>query len=812
MKSKCLGLFSLGFCVVFAAPTAEEVEGRWQLSVPEGESYTMTADDVAQIGDRAFQKAGGGLLVTGDEMGSHTGDVYVVEGIYKNTTHLSFGTTNGPMGKVVVNGGTLCNTVGASSSGNLPAIKRPLYLQGEGHQSLGAISNTAYCANIGHNIWFTGDVKLTGNQTLNFRYDTVNLGGYTLTTEFAPGNGLMFVALMVSNPGDIRVKKGFCGFESATAVGGTADQTMSFDSGAYLRLSVLMTPQGRTFDFADNTRIATENWDGLMFIPATGYHGSKDTGTLTGPVILNGTLTANGNAGMGVSLAGVVSGPGRIAVTNGTWLRLTNAGNTFEGGVDVVGQAGAGALDMKGGLALAANGALPASGPALTMKNATLGLFSQTAVDLPDLKLDGTVAVTGYVGKATYQAKSLTKTGTGPLTVFGPLAVQGPVDIQGGTLRFGSQVPMYIAGLAWAHDNTTGYYTDGNKTVEQVQQMATYQQVEPTGLKYAYSGWVNTVATTNASDGRVDWHNNHHYAGYMKIPGEPGEVVNCRIISCISRNLRIAIDGTTVYQVDDSKVIVPSDFVDPGSNLGWTRHAWSNPIPLEAGWHHIYCYMGNHYQTGGPNACYSATYGLWPGNFGIGMNYNASADDDFDTKTNVVNYVKLLDPGDGSLFRLGTNSLEKATRSPETYRPTFGGAVAFASGTTLDIGDTAPYTPVVIPSLTGVPTILNGRVEVQSSLWTLRAADVTGGTPLTIDPAAELVFPAGPVTVDLAESDLETLDVVRKQAPYAILTAATPPENIFQASDRVKSAGWRLQQDGATLSLVSSKGLTFIIR
>ena len=38
--------------------------------------------------------------------------------------------------------------------------------------------------------------------------------------------------------------------------------------------------------------------------------------------------------------------------------------------------------------------------------------------------------------------------------------------------------------------------------------------------------------------------------------------------------------------------------------------------------------------------------------------------------------------------------------------------MAFGLGTVFDVGDVAPYTPVTVPSLTGVPTISNGEVHV----------------------------------------------------------------------------------------------------
>lgn len=241
-----------------AAPTAEEVDGRWQLTVPEGESYTMTAEDVAQIGNRPFQKAGGGLLVTGDEMGAHTGDVYILDGLYRNTSNLSFGSTNAPMGHVYVQGGTLVNTLPGNPHVNKMAIPRALYLQGEGYRGLGAISNVVFCQNIGKDIVFQGDTKLAGTATFNFRYDTVDMAGHTIVTAFPSDSGLAFVATKVRHPGDIDVRKGFFCFESGTGDDGTSAQKITFAEGAFLRLTVQALLE-RTFIFADKARVENDS-------------------------------------------------------------------------------------------------------------------------------------------------------------------------------------------------------------------------------------------------------------------------------------------------------------------------------------------------------------------------------------------------------------------------------------------------------------------------------------------------------------------------------------------------------------------------
>ena len=105
-------------CVgAFAAPTVGVVDGKYVFTVPENETYTLTADDVATMtsADYAacpFVKAGAGTLVVGAVMENYANDIYILDGQYKAIAATSFGTTNGI---TYVDGGTLWSTVGAGT-------------------------------------------------------------------------------------------------------------------------------------------------------------------------------------------------------------------------------------------------------------------------------------------------------------------------------------------------------------------------------------------------------------------------------------------------------------------------------------------------------------------------------------------------------------------------------------------------------------------------------------------------------------------------------------------------------------------------
>ena len=74
-----------GACA-FGAPTMGEDDGKYVIDVPAGETYALTADDVAAIGTLPLVKAGEGTLTVNDVLKDYTGDIYVTNGIYRADT------------------------------------------------------------------------------------------------------------------------------------------------------------------------------------------------------------------------------------------------------------------------------------------------------------------------------------------------------------------------------------------------------------------------------------------------------------------------------------------------------------------------------------------------------------------------------------------------------------------------------------------------------------------------------------------------------------------------------------------------------
>lgn len=813
MKTIIAALVCAAAAFAQAATTMELVtEGevtRYMVTVPDGETYTLTGSDVTLFGDYGILKTGGGTLVAGAVMTNYVGDIFITNGVYKAA---AAGACGPSAGKVVVSGsGTLMNGIASvntwTGDGGYPSlgVVEKVYLEGTGYNGQGALFNDQVsCQNFAHYVYLTGDALIaTHGYSLQFRYAIFDMNYHKLTLKSTWGGFIAFTASsnLLLHEGDIDVinagdttagaSVGRLHFEGDYAAASSTNtvtvyngQTVSFRS---------LTSQKHNFVMKDASALQSDAYQ--IFFGKT-----SATNNIAGTVTLEGTVTNLSSANTGVTFAGQVKGDGGFVSCKdntyyqGGWLQLAFPSNTFAGGIDFVGRAGLGELSVTGGISLIANGAIPSNGAPVKIKNAALHLYNSNAYsantyDLPDMVVDGRAFITNATSRLNASTvKSFTKKGGDVFTTFTAFRVLGDTDIQGGTVRFGTGIPSTPSGLNWHYAwKVSGGYADTapRSTVP-------FQGVDSTGLSYAYQPW----RLTSGADGAATHVQTHYYTGYIRVPGAEGESVTCNFVSSIARDISIRIDNTFVVQWNDNYNRLT------GAKVDYNRLYVGPQVTLTAGWHTFYVYMGNYWNnTAGalPNT------GLgWVANFGAGVDWQGRC------VTNSANYVKFLDPGDGSFLR---PRMTKAELDPALYRPTFAGNVAFGPGAVLDINDSAPYVPVVFPSLTGVPTITNGAVSVSSSTWTLRKDDLTGGIPLTIASTASLAFPGGTVTIDVP--DTGHLTSVNSNAVYTILKAeagAALPDNTFVVSDAVRATHWRLESTATSVSLVRTFGLIMTLQ
>lgn len=789
-----------GDVVADGAANEETFDGYAVVDVPVGETRTLTADDVAAFGARPLVKTGLGTLVAGAEMADFPGDILIRAGQYKATHAGAFGTA---AGVTYVDGGTIWSTVGAphtwTNEGGLPAYGDERFcLRGAGFDGRGAVYQSDQdCLNFAGRggIVFEGPVRLGGTQTLEFRYGFVDFNQCPLTVARTGNAAFRLVALGVTGFRSVDVESGYFGLESGT----DADKTTAANAitvhdaaGFWLNSTKAYDPRALVFGKGTTFRVGG-NAATIEPGPLTGVDG------WSGPISFADDLAIWFDArGKPLNLAGPVSGAGGLRVTGGGYLQLNNPGNSFVGGLSVQGvtAAGSGDLNVTGGVTVAegpaaatsAQGVIPVDGGALALKDARLTVAADRVLDLPGLVAEGKVVVSGVTAVTSF--KSLTKKAAGTLTMFGPAKILGDADIQEGTLRFGTRPD--VAGLNWHY----AYGTAGDHTTAALPANVAWQGVDRRGVSYAYEDWKTTVGADDAPTHRQC----HYYTGYIKVPGEPGTSVTCNFISSIARHSSLVIDGQYVTKVSDNK----DDMT--GRVLNYKRCVVGPQVTLEAGWHSILVFMGNYWNsTAGGVACDNP---VWPKNFGFGVDWQGRRE------ANTANYVKLLDPGDGSFLRTAVDEADKATLDPTPFRPTFHGAVSFGPGAALDVNDVPPYTPVVLPELKGLPTIRRGAVTVTSPTWTIRASDFAAGVkPLTVEAGASLTFAEG--TAFAFEGDFDALPHAgADKARRLVSTAGGTIGNLPAPAGRVGTSDWyvRPSADGKGYDICYARGMVFFLR
>lgn len=789
-----------GDVVADGAAYEEKFDGYAVVDVPAGETRTLTADDVAAFGARPLVKTGLGTLVAGVEMADFPGDILIRAGQYKATYAGAFGTA---AGVTYVDGGTVWSTVGAphtwTNEGGLPAYDDERFcLRGAGFDGKGAVyQSDRDCLNFAGRggIVFEGPVRIGGTRTLEFRYGFVDFNHCPLTVAQTGNATFRLVALGVTGFRSVDVESGYFGLESGTdADKSTAANAITVHdaAGFWLNSTKAYDPRALVFGKGTTFRVGG-NAATIEPGPLTGVDG------WSGPISFTDDLAIRFDArGKPLNLAGPVSGVGSLRVTGGGYLQLNNPGNRFMGGIAVQGvtAAGSGDLNVTGGVTVAegpvaatsAQGVIPVDGGALALKDARLTVAADRVLDLPGLVAEGKVVVSGVTAVTSF--KSLTKKAAGTLTMFGPAKILGDADIQEGTLRFGTRPD--VAGLNWHY----AYGTAGGHTTAALPANVAWQGVDRRGVSYAYKAWKTTVGTNNAPTHLQC----HYYTGYIKVPGEPGTSVTCNFISSIARHSSLVIDGQYVTKVSDN-----TDELT-GTTLVYKRCVVGPTVTLAAGWHAILVFMGNYWDsTAGGVDCDKP---VWPMHFGFGVDWQGRRE------ANTANYVKLLDPGDGSFLRTAVDEADKATLDPTPFRPTFHGAVSFGPGAALDVNDTAPYTPVVLPELKGLPTIRRGAVTVTSPTWTIRASDFAAGVkPLTVEAGASLTFAEG--TAFAFEGDFDALPHAgADKARRLVSTAGGTIGNLPAPAGRVGTSDWyvRPSADGKGYDICYARGMVFVLR
>ena len=748
--------YVLASACAFGAPTMGEDGGKYVIDVPAGETYALTADDVAAIGTLPLVKAGAGTLTVNDVLANYDGDIYITNGFYRASTMGAVGTTNGVTH--VLDGGTFHSTRNVGFDGTIGFSRNEkFYVCGDGYDQKGAIRQTSnQCVNFGGYVIFTGPVRIATTQRFDFRSGSFDMNGYTLTVAGENNNMFYLVQQTIAHPGNIVVVSG--GLEFQSWVNGlTTSQTVTMKSGTFLSQWNSTTWQNVNLVLEDNVRLTSSNGN---YSP-----GVYSVNAWQGPISVQGKVKNDLSSGRQVMLYGKVSGSGYFTGGNGGWLQFYNGANTFTGGVGLNG----------GGVAVYGTNSIPRQGGALALTNATAHLMAAPwPTSLPDVHVDGAGTVSGKV--AYVSAKSLTKTGSGMLDLWTPLHVKGPLDVQGGGVRILTRIPDVPPGLRWYQKDVIG-----TLDVTTVPASIPYMGIDQAGVSFAYRAWPE-LPTFNTC---------YYYTGYIRVPGEEGETVTCNFISSIARVTYLRIGGVDVIKFNDQ-----TDMIDNEKINNWRRFRMGKQRTLTAGWQPLFLEMYNwHDGTRGP---LDNTSLGWAANFGIGIDWQGRC------VTNTANYVKLLDPGNGSFLR---PAMTKAEVDVSSYRPTFDGLASFGPGTSIDFGDAAPYVPFVFNGLAGCPAITNGELVVSNS-WTVSHAQVAA-QPLTVASGAKLTFADG---TTLAIEDLDLFSRRPAGTPLAVAADAGAITGLPVLTGGNHKWKVEVSEDGKSLVLRDVSGMVLTIR
>lgn len=778
-------------------------DNEYVLTIANDKQLALTADHVAAAAGKTFVKAGGGTLyVWGDTMKDFAGDIRVRDGYYVAQSTNALGTAAGQT--YVEDGGTLVNEVAVSKNdGSACAfLNETIHLKGKGCGGWGAVQNKKGCTDFCRNIVLDGPARVRTSQRFDWRSTSTEMNWYPLEV-FCDGGGFYLVNETFSHMGDIDVKAGYLELQAGIS-GVSSAATITVRKNASLGIWDSSSWIGCPVVFEDKTTIKS---GGGTFK----YEGTDNRNILSGPVTLQGAVKNDLDKNKQFQFRGKLTGDGGIWGGKGGYLQLVNNGaNDFKGGLDIAGVVENG--NPVGGIVTYFDGNIPAGDGAAPLKltNASLQQRNKATFHLPDIVASNRVVISNMATVTSCTAKSLKKTGAAELTVFGPLSVAGKTAIDAGTLRLVAKMPEAVPGLYEA-GNTSGQPCPNLTTEAGITNSPQYKGICSTGMQYAYTKW-------SGGKGYYD------YVGNFKVPGEAGTSARCRFCVSVYRYTKLWIDGKLVLEIADDKATTPSG----APAIGWSRHYWSDPVTLTAGWHSVAFYMQGEYNTdNGPHdvtGSDATKYGAWPANFGLGVDFNSTttlaknAKDSSGafvdtTVSDSKRYTKFTDPGDGSFLRATLDADARPTYLTESkYRATFADDVAFGPGAVFDIGDVAPYWPVTVPSLTGLPTVRNGELKVTSSTWTLRASDlVAGATPLTVGANAKVTFPAN-VTIAGDASALAYKRSVKSRALIAVEQGGTLSATTFTLAPELKAAGYTLTLENGVPVVGRECGLVVILK
>ncbi|MFO0439219.1 MAG: filamentous hemagglutinin N-terminal domain-containing protein, partial [Betaproteobacteria bacterium] len=238
-----------------------------------------------------------------------------------------------------------------------------------------------------------------------------NISGATLAVQLASSNITIQTPAAGAGNGDIFVN-------DTISWGANTTLTLSAHGGIVLNAGI--TQSGSS--------------GGLTLSPA-GSAGMSGTGSIAS----TGTVTINTVAGSASTYGGALSGAGRL-VYNGPGSLTLTGNNSFTGGTTFVG----GTLAMGSASAVGTSGTLRFTGGTLQYSAANATDYSSrfSSAGGQSWRIDTNGQAVSFAANVVGAGSSLTKLGTGTLTLSGTNSYTGATTVSAGTLRAGSATAL----------------------------------------------------------------------------------------------------------------------------------------------------------------------------------------------------------------------------------------------------------------------------------------------------------------------------------------------------------------------------------
>ncbi len=727
-------VFAAGLLALMAQGATYSIEGdRLIVTVNSGtesfnNSTALNAMNKNTVTD-VIKRGAGTIKITSDNT-KYIGDFHIEEGTW---CPAAIGTgsqarglgelSNGPgmnyaRGIVYISDGA---TLELLVTGNVKLDRKRIVAAGSGVVGGGALRFNCYVAatsaTFGHLLTLTGDtlVRNISHKHCYFNYSDKTVpkfigNGNDLSFYNDTENGMYVLSGFATDPDDvgdiINLGKSIISFQNENNLLGNPSRRLIMRDDSVLNANVWRGRYEWTLEWDSTGRIQNGTYSGeTADSPATNNYAWH------GPVVLKKNLevqTSWGSASTKNPLfqfLGPVTGEGGIV--NPTvhtspkfgGIALWCPTNSFAGKVVSCGN---------GIVEVHADGALPENGGGLVVTN---GLFttadSTDTFHLPVAEFYGDSVISNGIGSW----KGIVKTGTGTLKSASGIGSER-VEVRSGYFapRSLQQSSLY-AGLIYG---AKSYSTNDTE-------MAAYES------RVCFTNSVQLsphLAYTADSDWRM-WYPVMTYTGY--IWNRSDKTQRWSFASIVNLGSRLYIDDQLVVNQNQGTSYVGTNTVTitPGPHrFEWRVYTYKNGISDYGA--PAYAYVKNMINSAGSTKD-STTH--WGSLSGLMYDPQGRGSDDY------VNYRRLVDPGDGSLFTwdIPNDSGEKAIYPIGGYKfdsvsPSFG-EVEFAEGTGL-VNDGGTN---LVLRLIGMPTVSGSGALKIGARWTVDVAEVLAGRKLVAE-------------------------------------------------------------------------------